>query len=120
MAFEELGSEGELSEDIQAENKEKGELMVLRTEPVEGIYRGFTNVSGYEGKGKQKSHKFEKPDGSILKIRGFGLMDHIIANDISEGQLIRVTYTGKGDDGYHKCRIAVDNGEKSTSKSEEL
>ncbi len=118
MAFKDIGGEGELSEEIQAENKEKGELMTLRTEPVEGIYRGYDEVSGYEGKGKQKSHKFEKSDGSIFKVRGFGLMDHIIANDVTEGQLIRVTYTGKGDDGYHKCRVAIDNGDKSASTEE--
>lgn len=119
MAFEELGGEGELSEEIKAENAEKGELMTLRKEPVEGIYRGFNEVSGFEGKGKQRSHKFEAKDGSIFKIRGFGLMDHIIANEVTEGQLIRVTYTGKGDDGYHKCKVAVDNGDKTSSASSE-
>ncbi|KKL87326.1 hypothetical protein LCGC14_1935880 [marine sediment metagenome] len=116
MAWEDIGGEGELSEEVKAQNVEYGELMHYQKKPVEGIYRGFDMVPGHKGKGKQKSHKFEQPDGSVFKIRGFGLMNYIIDADVTEGQLIRVTYTGKGDDGYHKCKVAIDNGDKASSE----
>jgi hypothetical protein len=118
MAFRENDSEGQLSEEIQAENDKYGVLMILQKEPIEGIYRGFKECPGYGGKGTQKSHLFESTDGTEFKVRGFGLMDHIIAKDYVEGDLLRVTYTGKGDDGYHKCKIAKDDG--SPDNGEEL
>ena len=69
MAFVDGDSGGELSPEVQEENEKNGVLMVLQGDtPVQGIYRGFKEVPGYEGKGKQKSHSFEQEDGSIVKV----------------------------------------------------
>ncbi len=121
MAFQDTDTGSELSEEAQADNDKYGQLMVLIGEgnSLQGIYRGVKEVPGYEGKGKQKCHSLEQESGEILKVRGFGLMDHIIAKDVEEGQLIRVTYTGKGTDGYHKCKVAIDDGEGEAAGSGE-
>ncbi len=121
MAFIETGN-GEMSEKAQKENEEYGQLMTLIGEgnSLEGVYRGCKDVPGYDGKGKQVMHKLEQDSGDILKVRGFGLMNHIIKNEVEEGQLIRVTYKGKGEDGYHKCSVAIDDGETGSDDNEEL
>lgn len=111
MAFVDGESGGELSDEVKAENEKYGVLMIMQKEPVQGIYRGFRMVPGYKGnmKNQQKCHSFEQEDGNNLEVRGFGLMDHIIAKDYKEGDLLRVIYTGLVD-GYHKCTIAKDDG----------
>jgi hypothetical protein len=120
MAFVDGEGSGELSDEIKEENSKYGVLMSLQGDnPIQGIYRGFKECPGFEGKGKQKSHSFEQPDGSNLKVRGFGLMDHIIAKDYAEGDLLRVTYTGK-DGKFHKCRIAKDDGTAPDADSEDM
>tara|TARA_R100001530_G_C4276831_1_gene144552 strand:- start:456 stop:821 length:366 start_codon:yes stop_codon:yes gene_type:complete len=121
MAFIEGNSDGELSEEIKEENEKYGELMVMQKEPIEGIYRGVREVPGYGGKGKQQCHKFEKADGSEFEMRGFGLMDHILAKDYAVGDLLRVTYTGKSEKtGYHQCKIAKDDGNGDAGGEESL
>ena len=118
MAFIE-SKDGELSEEVIAENEKYGKLAIMLGEgnSVEGIYRGVKQVTGYQGKGKQSSHTFEDAKtGEEFKIRGFGLMDHIIKKEVTEGDLIRVTYKGKGEDGYHKCSVGIDNGEPAPSE----
>ena len=111
MVFRPL-SGGELSEEQIKENAEHGELMIFIGEgnSIEGVYKGADSCAGFKGKGKQKSHKFEQSDGSILKKRGFGPMDHILKEQVNVGDNIRVTYTGKGTDGFHKCTVGLDDG----------
>jgi len=111
MGFNDIGGDGELSEEVLKDNADYGQLMVLIGEgnSLEGIYRGAVDCPGYNGKGKQKSHSLEQKDGSIVKVRGFGLMDHILAKDVENGETIRVTYTGKQGD-FHKCKVAKDDG----------
>lgn len=117
MTYKEVGN----SERIQADNEKYGELMTLIGEGnhVEGIYQGYDDCPGFKGKGKAQSHKFKQADGSILKMRGFGLMDSLLEKEVKEGDDVRVTYMGKGEE-YHKCKVAIDDGKGGTEVNEDL
>ncbi len=74
---------------------------------IEGIYKGFKTIPGYEGKGKQRCHAFEQLNGEKLEVIGFGLMDYIL-DKVDEGSQTRVTYNGKIKK-YHNCTVEVDD-----------
>ena len=78
---------------------------------LQGVYKGFRMVDGPDGDGEQKCHSFDEPDGEPLDVLGFGLLDHILADEkqVKEGDLVRVTYLGKKGK-YHKCKVEVDDG----------
>jgi hypothetical protein len=77
---------------------------------IEGIYKGFKTVPGYEGKGKQRCHTFIQANGKQLEVIGFGLMDYILDN-VDEGSQTKITYNGKVKK-YHNCTVEVDDGEE--------
>jgi|7_EtaG_2_1085326.scaffolds.fasta_scaffold94607_1 hypothetical protein len=123
MAFKNVGG-GEQSIEIQEENDKYGIIMSLQEIgfSVQGVYKGSEDVPGAPDKkgkpqGTQKMHKF-LADGEVQKVRGFGLMNHILKEQISEGDLIKVTYNGKVGD-YHKCTVGIDDG-SGESNDEDL
>lgn len=113
MAYKKVGGSGGGS---------SSECMILCLEPegtvVEGIYKGFKEVPGFEGKGTQRKHTFKQSNGKQFPVIGFGLMDHILQN-VKEGSRTRVTYLGKDGD-YHKCTVEVDDEFKADVNEEDI
>lgn len=78
---------------------------------VEGIYKGFKDVPGFEGEGIEQCHTFEQSDSSTFTVIGFGLMNHILKK-VKKGSQTKVTYKGKVGK-HHKCTVAVDDDQET-------
>lgn len=109
MAYKKIS--GELTPEILEDIEKNGIILACQDVgyEIEGIYDGFVEIPGFEGKGKQKRHTVILEGGELLMFRGFGLVDYILEK-VETGSQTKITYDGKVDK-YHKCTVAVDDGE---------
>lgn len=109
MTYKKIG--GELTPEILEDIEKNGIILACQDAgyKIEGVYDGFVEIPGFEGKGIQKRHTVIVEGGELFLFRGFGLVDHILEK-VEIGSQTKITYDGKGGK-YHKCTIEVDDGE---------
>ncbi len=63
---------------------------------IVGVYRGFTETSGFGGNGVQKRHTVEGDDGQVYKFFAPSILESRLSDPrVQPGVRIRIEYTGR-------------------------